>query len=219
MVPMKKNSKVNVLFLATFVAGSLVMASACSDDDNDNIPDEIQKTGDVVELEGTWVTGCMENTILELSHTRRQYEFSLNRNFAKIEFLYDNENCENQLIEYRVEGNYRTDRVADEQGLEGKPIDFEIEKASITPYNETAVDILNGIEFCGISDWAAAQAREITNVDCMGFTNNEGETIFEIYEIRNDNQLLFGKNFLFLQETDSAERPTELDEEVIYQHQ
>ncbi|MFW7379686.1 MAG: hypothetical protein ACOH5I_12815 [Oligoflexus sp.] len=210
-----KSSKKSLLVAGLFL-GTMSLPMACSDDDDDNVPDEIQQTGDVAELEGTWVSDCLANSILDLSHTRRQYEFGLSRSFAKIEFLYDDDACSNQLIEYRVEGNYRTDRTNEE--LEGKPINFEITKASLTPGNETAADLLNGINFCDI-EWAAAQTVDITNKDCMGFSVREGETIFELYKIRDDNQLYFGQNFLFLQQTDSAERPTELDEEVVYRHQ
>jgi len=214
---MRKIKKQQSLLVVGLFMGSLAIPLACSDDDDDGIPDEIQQTGDVVELEGTWVSSCLSNTILDLSHTRRQYEFKLDRSFAKIEFLYDNDECNNQLIEYRVEGDYRTDRTAED--LPGTPIDFEISAASLTPGADSAADLLNGTSFCGISEWKNGEPVDITGLDCLGFSVREGETIFEIYDIQDDDQLLFGQNFLFLQQTDSAKRPIDLDDEVVYQKQ
>ncbi len=99
------------------------------------------------------------------------------------------------------------------------PTDFSFTKVSIVPDNQNAVDDLNHLNYCGITNYAVGQASDVTanssNTLCVGITHTP-RTTYDVIKRVDDTHLAFGGD---VKEEDPSKRPTTIDENLIFTKQ
>lgn len=187
---------------------------ACGKDDNndgqtvENIP---------TQLAGTYKTDCTQNSVLGLTSTDRQLDFSAVGDFDRTEIYYTGDACGSApALTYKVSGTVQEQgKLPSDQTLD--MLNFAVSNASIIPGTDALVATMNTTRFCGKTDWALNTEVSIDSLDCSGFTIKKGDVIQDVYDDR-EGTLYFGKKFaLLLKET--GDRPTEIDEDVAYHKQ
>jgi hypothetical protein len=199
---------------ASLIALSLLVLPACGDkddDNNDNVIEEIP-----TNYVGLYKTDCIANSVLDLSHTIRTVDIQADGGFSRTEEYFGSDNCQDSGLKLRVDGT-----VQEKGDLPENPeldmLNFSVSDVFITVNSDALRATLNTTKFCGISDWAVGQEREVSGADCRGFTIKKGDVVQEVVDDR-DGTLYFGNNFaLLLNKTD--DRPTAIDEKVPYHKQ
>jgi len=198
---------------ASLIALSLLVLPACGkDDNNDNNAVEEIPTNYV----GLYKTDCVANTVLDLSHTIRTVDMRANGGFTRTEQYYSDDNCQQGALALRVEGT-----VQEKGDLPEDPkldmLNFSVSEVYIKVGTDGLRNTLNATKFCGITDWATNQERDVSGKDCNGFTIKKGDVVQEVVDDR-DGTLYFGNNFaLLLNRTD--DRPTAIDDKIPYHKQ
>ncbi|WP_141733456.1 hypothetical protein [Oligoflexus tunisiensis] len=200
---------------ASLIALSLLILPACGDNDdddkNDNVVEEIP-----TNYIGLYKTDCIASTALDLSHSIRTVDIQADGGFSRTEEYFGDEACQDSGLALRVDGT-----VQEKGDLPENPqldmLNFSVNDVYITVNSDTLKDVLNTTRFCGITDWAVGQERNVAGADCRGFAIKKGDVIQEVVDDR-EGTLYFGKNFaLLLNQT--SDRPTEIDDEVPYHKQ
>jgi hypothetical protein len=201
----------------TAVFGAAILTASCGILDTDDKGKKAEENAPA--LAGTWETECVENSALELSRSKREYSFNAVGDFDKTESYYAADDCGNADVVYTVKGTY-DDKGNSPDNQDVTMINFTINEALVTVNSDTAIDAMNAVKLCGISDWAVGKETDVTGKDCMGSKVNKGDVIFEVYKLEDDNSdLYFGQNFVFLTETNASERPTDVNRDVLFTRQ
>jgi hypothetical protein len=96
-------------------------------------------------------------------------------------------------------------------------LNFSVSEVYIKLNSEVLQNALNTTNFCGISDWAVGQERDVSGADCRGFSIKKGDVIQEVVDDR-EGTLYFANNFaLLLSKTD--DRPNVIDDKIPYHKQ
>ena len=163
------------------------------------------------ELAGDWKSACVANSALKLSHTQRDFNFNAIGDFDKTESFFKDDLCDESFVTYQVMGTY-DEKGENPENADIQMINFTVNEANLTADTGGAVTILNGLKFCGISDWKMGEERNITSQDCTGFKVNKGDVIFESYKLEDNNSDLYlGQKFVFLAKDNSNERPKDVN--------
>ncbi len=197
---------------ASLIALSLLVLPACgdNDDNDDNAIEEIP-----TNYIGLYKTDCIANTVLDLSHTIRTVDMQADGGFARSE-EYFSDACQTSALQLRVEGT-----VQEKGDLPENPqldmLNFSVSEVYIKVNTDLLKNTLNTTKFCGISDWAVGQERDVSGADCRGFTIKKGDVVQEVVDDR-EGTLYFGNNFaLLLNKTD--DRPNAIDEKIPFHKQ
>lgn len=197
----------------SLIALSLLILPACGDnDDNDNNAVEEIPTNYL----GLYKTDCVASTVLGLSHTIRTVDLQADGGFSRGEAYFSDDKCQQSALELRVEGT------AQEKGdLPENPeldmLNFSVSEVYIKVNNEVLQTTLNTTSFCGFTDWAVGQERDVSGADCRGFTIKKGDVIQEVVDDR-EGTLYFANSFaLLLNKTD--DRPLAIDDKIPYHKQ
>jgi hypothetical protein len=166
-------------------------------------------------LAHSWKAECASADVLQLTHTRRKISLNMLGNFDKTESFYGSAGCDKSYLNYKVSGTYAT-LGPSAHNADINSVNFTINKATITVFNQGTVEVMNRLEFCGKKDWKVSDEINVTNKKCKGLAVKRGDVIFDVYEVK-DNTLFLGKKFFFLS-TDEApsDRPDSVASEVPY---
>lgn len=196
------------LGLLGLCATSLVL-SACGDDAEDTV----RNVTTVPELQSSWISGCAGSSVLDLStNTKLIFEGS---DFQRIQRYYQDTQCssaEQLVVEYA--GSFSVDEDAIEADDEGH-INIKLEKAVVTPKDQSVADRLNTIRFCGVTDWQANKSQSLSGEDTENLCPlmNVPVTKYGIYKLTNEDKTLLLDNEISDMSEDSADRDTTPDTE------
>jgi hypothetical protein len=195
-------------------AGIMLIAGlACKKDE------KTSETGKKLEstpadLRGTWQSGCVGTTTLNMVASQREYVFNAIGDFDRLERYFSDANCQNLVATYKVVGTVEVKGPnPDEHGVD--MINFTVNEAYMTVKSEAILEKLNAMKFCGRSDWRLNEDVHVTNAECEGSKVQKGGVQFESYDIRN-GQLYMGQTLMFLGKDNASDRPTELDLKAPY---
>lgn len=168
------------------------------------------------EIADQWKSDCVPATVLNLTHTIKDYRFSAIGDFDKREHFYNDNQCSKEIFSYQITGTYSV--VGDaKMGNNAKNINYTINKVTVTPVDDSAVNILNTANFCGSSDWQKGAEKDVTGKECLGLNIDKGNVVYDIYRINKDvnpKLLYLGSNFYLGQDKSLTERPENLDEQT-----
>ncbi len=167
------------------------------------------------DIAGGWKSNCAAADILGLAFVQKEFNSSILGDFDKTERYSANNDCTDVGLKYHVVGTYAAFDSDVETG-EVTRINFTIDRAMLTVGSEAILKVLNGTNFCGKSDWVLNKEVGITGLDCPGFTVNQGDVIFDVYQVKND-RLYFGQKLFMLSDDDASSRPESVGTDVIYQ--
>lgn len=191
------------------VCATSFLISACGDD----AEDAVTNVTTVPELQSSWINACASSDVLDLStHTKLIFE---GNNFQRIQRYYQDTGCssaEQLVVEYT--GSFTVDEDAIEADDEGH-INIKLDKAVVTPMDQSVADRLSGINFCGIDDWMANKARSLSGDDTENLCPlmNVPVTKYGVYKLTNDDKTLLLDNEISGMSDDSDDRGTTPDTE------
>lgn len=188
----------------------LLILSGCgqSEDISPPVDPAEQEATQASELQGMWASNCGDSTLFGIS-SDRSLEVEGNR-LHQVYRFYGDGSCDQVNVEIRRE-NIFDKQGATENGL--SIIDISSETATVTPLNQTGVDILTLAQFCGVSDWEVGGSRDVTAQSGTGvcFGQEIPATHEQVYLVE-ENSLYFGVD----DPSERATRPTELDRELVF---
>lgn len=163
-------------------------------------------------LQGQWKTECLNTSVLDLTHTQREYRFNAIGDFDKYERFYSDDACTKQTGEYKVIGTVEEKgKAAEATDPSSKMINFTVNGATFKVVNDTALAFFNGLNLCGKSDWKLNEEAKVLDANCLGNTIRKGDVIFDIYSVK-ESQLYLGQSFIFLNKDSANLRPSNLDD-------
>ncbi|HET9241669.1 MAG TPA: hypothetical protein VFO10_30660 [Oligoflexus sp.] len=166
------------------------------------------------ELRGTWQSGCMGTTTLNMASSQREYVFNAIGDFDRLERYYSDPNCQNLAATYKVVGTVEV-KGPNPEKTDLNMINFTVNEAYMTVKSDATLEQLNAMKFCGRSDWHVNEDVHVTNAECEGSKVQKGGVQFDSFKIR-DGQLFMGQKLMFLGKDDASERPAELDMRAPY---
>lgn len=167
---------------------------------------------------GSWKTDCIDNSgIKELGKTKRAVVFNNLGDFDRIEYLYMGDQCSDRSLTITVSGTYAVKGNVTEDS-EAQKLNLTVDRVKVYPHTKDAADLLNKMNACGIDNWKRKSEEDITGKNCSGYKLREGDVIFDIYMI-DENDLYLGTKFSFSSPTDSDRRPKNVNDEIVYKKQ
>lgn len=188
---------------------SVVLLSGCGALKRDNNEDDSSPNDQRdLKLIGSWERGCERADILGLQSRKVKLNFDLGLGFFREQTIFAKDVCADERIVEKQTGTYA--KVGDAQGVEGAyQINFTVKNAFVTPRSDQAADDLNKVKYCGLDNWKNDVEQKITNVPCKsGY--NEGQVLFDIYKL-DENNLQLGQAGFLLDGSNNNARPATLD--------
>jgi hypothetical protein len=139
-------------------------------------------------IDGTWETACI--------NSNNQYGKNVltvtGANMNQVSYAYGDAACATQWL--TVEMSATAQYGADSQIVAGaKELDVVVSKVYLTGNESRIVDYLNQNTFCGFSDWAINQQKDITGLTCGEETMPKtGDPYYDIYGQLQDGKLALG---------------------------
>lgn len=156
-------------------------------------------------LNGVWEQDCFLKT--------RRVETIIDRRAVLEEIFYADDECTQPLTAVWSEGRIFLPEAAGEV----RPIDFVFESVRLAAHSPEAVDRFSSETLCGIVDWRAGDAREVTGLECDFFSNGKpvrapsaGDVRYGIFRLNGD-RVQFGLLTPRENGLTPERRPTELD--------
>ena len=167
-------------------------------------------------LAGKWQNSCSKMDWLGFSYNQVTFNFSGLGDFDKTTTLFSDANCATAIGSLTENGTYAA--LGDSPALTGaQNINFTISEAKVSADTDTAVNLFNGVSYCGISSWQKGQATDVLDKPCVGFQHPKGAVIFDVYKVDQDGKRLqTGKGSLFLDKSEASARPSKLDETNVF---
>ena len=164
-------------------------------------------------LQGKWTSSCGKVEALKTSG-KSTYIFEPLK-YEKNLMFYKDANCSEAMGNAKYKGEYK---IGSGDDLEGgaKRIDLIPKTLTMSANTQAGVDALNLIKFCGISDWALNQERDVTNSANGGkcLIENMNESQYDIFTLNSD-KLTFGSTFLFGAPTKEENRPKKVGSQTL----
>lgn len=183
--------------------------------------DEADKKVTQAEMSGAWANDCSTTGFVSgvagINSSRTFFNFYSDA--GRTVQLYSDNACQSNIGSATYNGTsiIGGDSVA---GDGARILDLNYTAVSVTINDDTAVTFANGLQTCGINDWAKGVARDVTahagDVNCA-FTSAAGP-VYDI--VKTDGQtMFFGEvDATHDKKTDGA-RPVVLDKAVPYRKQ
>ncbi|MAF77103.1 MAG: hypothetical protein CME63_12475 [Halobacteriovoraceae bacterium] len=195
------------------LVGAMGMLASC-DDDNPiaEAVDEIEETSELQQLQETWQAPCAESTVLNASSVEK-ISFEGN-DFTKTMNISSDSSCSSTEGVVTMTGEFSIDETSADTD-EVYNLDLTYQQMKITLNNETAVDIFNAVNFCGVEDWTVGEEVVIesseTGEDC--FVSELPKTVYGKVEVDDSED----KMYLSAEFVDESEnRPETVDRAKVY---
>jgi hypothetical protein len=198
----------SVFSLLTLVSMGLM---SCSQKD-----EQKEKPLAVDELQGHWQSNCLEGQYNALTAksalgiTQKSLLFVDGKTATEVTTI-SSLKCDGADIEATVNGTFNRSSAS---SPELKAIDIKMDHYKAKPLTEFGVRVMNLAKWCGISDWAIGQERDVTNQvakeKCF-----DTHSISTVYSVAGEN-LYFGK--IGKMTSAAADRPTELQKNFYFTH-
>lgn len=181
--------------------------------------DKTTKSGAAIQetpadLRGAWVSPCLSSVMPGLEGVQREYIFNAIGDFDKIERYYSDSKCQTIAATYKTIGSVEAKGALTEDKAV-QSINLTVNDAFLTMNTDNAVKTFNALKLCGRDNWAVNQNDSVINTNCGGALVKKGDVIFDVYSKSNEN-LFFGKTFLFLVKDSGDARPTTVNKETPY---
>ena len=164
--------------------------------------------GPAGDLQGTWESTCLAATSFGLTETSRIA--ITGQEFTQTGRVSASGNCSTNDVEVTLTGQYQ--RRAQVSGAIYQ-IDTTFATARIKPITVLGAEMLKLAGWCGFSDWAVGQEKDVTaKTGADRCFQKLPATIYTIYTVEG-GRLYFGKGG---DVTQPARRPVELDREDYY---
>ncbi len=205
--------KIEKSLMAMTLLGTMGMLASC-DDDNPiaEAVDEVEETAELQQLQETWQAPCAESSILNASSVEKiTFEGT---DFTKTMTISSDSSCSSAEGVVTMTGDFSIDETsADSDAVYN--LDLSYQQMKITLNNETAVDLFNAVNFCGVEDWKVNEEVVIesseTSQDC--FISELPKTEYGKVEVDDSED----KMYLSAEFTDAAEdRPETVDRARVY---
>ena len=202
MKPIQARVVVLRVTLVTTMLALISCGSSTSDSDSDE-----------VSLVGTWESACLEGQWLsyldDISYFRSTFTQNSSDEFSEVIKGFDSEDCELDTEIWRE--TITASLVLGDVVQEGTPplrsANFVYKTITATVLDKDLAEIFVFANFCGVSDWIADTATDISGQSCNGRQLAEVQTtVYDIAEI-SGNTVAFGKRTAALPGTSESLRP------------
>lgn len=187
----------------------VIPALGCSEDDAQDVIDATTNAGEDPSLQGTFVGRCYDAGFISAS-TVDSYKFEGNT-FVQTSAYYGSNDCaqDSRIGELRYEGEFTIDSDSDAV-QNGGAVNVTLQKAVALVDNQTFADLLNGVNYCGKSDYAPGAevtlgAAETDNIIC--FVDEVPSTKYGAYTVENNTLYLNPEGLQGMSDSEE-ERPT-----------
>jgi hypothetical protein len=196
--------KITTATVGCFVAVAVAGCGAFETKKKGGKADEIE-----TELTGTWRQECIGVDFLEIANKKDAYTFSALGDFERKLELYSGDNCEDLQGTLRSSGTYSV--VGDAEDVDdAQNLNFTVREMTLEPESDDLARALSAAKYCGVKDWSVDKEVSLVSRDCAGESVDEGEVVFDIYNVEDDVLYLGNANKWF-DKTDASDRPDELD--------
>lgn len=168
-------------------------------------------------LLGKWDSPCIASKINPPAFETTTFDFNSRIIYQRERRLFTDSKCQTALAIETEIGSY---------GLSG-PIDSNSDISNLTltvqrfsekPTSVAGVSAFNSMKLCGFTNWILNGTKDVTGVNCLGYTFSQNDLRKELVSLR-DGRLYFGKRTADASgHIDFVVKPSELDAEVVYQH-
>lgn len=173
-----------------------------SNDDTASTDTAIEVAG--ADLIGGWASACYANTQTTFTYTETTFVGTYDE--------YADEACATPYHTSEWSGTYSVG-AADDAGV--TPIDLAFLTFTSTPLTEDNAAQNNAYAYCGYTDWAAGETKDILGAECYGFSIPVGARSLDIYRVDGD-ELTFGQGAAIAVDVAESSRPTVLDETRVF---
>jgi len=206
----------STFFSSTLLSSTLLSVAAlvgCSADTTDPLPsgsdtasddtaDDTDEQG--ADLIGGWASACYANTQTTFTYTETTFTGTYDE--------YSDEACTTAYHTSAWSGTYVVG-ASDSEGV--TPIDLAFLTFTSTALTEENAAQNNSYAYCGFTDWAAGEQKDILGAECYGFSIPVGARSLDIYRIDGD-ELRFGQGAEIAVEVDASSRPSVIDETRVF---
>ena len=140
-------------------------------------------------IEGKWTSDCLKQ---EQSYYMNTMTIAGN-NISQVGNSYEDSACKMKALEVGVESTakYGPDSM---QVAKAKELDTILSSLTLLVHDPRYISYLNSQKFCGYTDWAVEQVKDIAGKDCGGnLMPKVGDAYYDIYSLLNTDKLLTGK--------------------------
>ncbi len=168
------------------------------------------------QLAGEWLGKCLKKDWFGFSYQQQKLNFSSIGDFDRATMIYSDQACKDAVGTLEEHGTYAV--LGDSPAASGaRDINMTITSATVKPQNNKATDEYNNKKYCGIDNWQLDQSQDVLGKACDGVSHPNGEVIFDIYRLEDENKgLKTGKSSILFGGNDAASRPTKLNEDQVY---
>lgn len=145
----------------------------------DDAKKTIKNLSEQPEMQGKFLSSCERLGVEGMASVSSQDEIYFVGNQVTVNSIYYSDancNSENEIGRVEYEGDFEVDRKglekvaknysqltdAQKKDLDGGFVELDIDKANVKATDQTLVSLLNGISFCGSSDYQLDKAKDIT---------------------------------------------------------
>lgn len=159
---------------------------------------------------GLWSTGCQNGL-------KKEQIYGSNNRVITTESFFQDKDCSDESFRFQTIGLVSYYSVSENIAAPENFIDFLYEEINLTVFKQNVISDFNTRKVCGYTDWATAQAQNITGLKCAIFNLNRptkipsaGETKYGIY-LSNDGKLYYGQLTQELNATSPEKRPNQIN--------
>jgi hypothetical protein len=199
-----------------WTVGAAALATSCG-----SVGDDDKKSGKKIEetdtdLAGEWENSCTKADLFGINYNKTEVKFSPVGDFERETTLYSDEGCATPVGKMKETGTYAA--LGSSATVDGaRDLNLTVSGAKLTAITQDAADKLNTARYCGVTNWTAGQEVDVLGKECLGLTRNNGDVVFDIYRVDQDNKrLTLGKPSLFFDKQRADARPEKLDDTNTY---
>ncbi len=168
------------------------------------------------KLAGEWQGACTKQDWFGFAYQQQTLRFSSVGDFDRATAMYSDQQCREAVGTLEEHGTYAA--LGESKTAKGAhDINFTISSATVRPQSTSAAGEFNSKQYCGFDNWQRDQPKDVLGRECAGVKHPNGEVVYDIYRLENeDKRLLTGKGSIFFCADDAASRPTKLNDEQTY---
>ncbi len=142
--------------------GTMTLFTSCDDDNPiSQAVDEIEEVSELQQMQEKWQAPCSDSSILSAS-TTENVTFS-GKDFTQEYLISSDTSCSTIEGVVTYNGNFEIDE--SNNGQDSYDLDLSYQEMKVLLNSETAVDLFNAVNFCGIEDWQINQERVVVSTE------------------------------------------------------
>lgn len=166
---------------------------------------------DIKSLDGKWQTNCYVESSQHLMDT-----IVIKGGAMSMVMQGFNDGCATPSMAVQVDSTYQIG-AGSTHALGADDIDITASKIILTYYNPSVIGQLKQVKFCGISDWEAGVAQDITGKTCGTTTlPKTGDRSYDIVELFDEKTLMTGNTTKEFDGSTPQKRPQEININKLY---